>query len=322
MKKALIVGASGQDGTLLAQLLASRGIEHLGLNRLGLIDAQGALIHPGNLTDPEFIEHVIKTCAPTHVYYLAAHHHSSQDIGLKGIDLWHESLRVQVMGLVNFLEAIRLHAGTARLFYASSAHIFGSTSISPQNETTPRVPNNVYAITKVTGMEACRHYRDEHGLFASAGILYNHESAYRKPKFLSQKIILGARAIKDGRAQELILGDLSSKVDWGYAPDYVDAMDRIMDLPHPGEYVIATGETHTVREFVELAFTEQGLDYRKWVRENPAMIRKSEGFLVGDSTKLRRDTGWSPSLSFSAMIPRLAEDTRRLAWSPRNSLNK
>jgi len=229
---------------------------------------------------------------------------------------------VQVMGLVNFLEAIRLHRKETRLFYASSAHIFGATSESPQTETTPRMPENIYAITKVTGMEACRHYREEHGIFASTGILYNHESAYRKGSFLSQKIIQGVMAIKRGDSRELVVGNLASKVDWGYAPDYVDAMVRILELPHPGDYIVSTGETHSVREMVQLAFEEQGLDYQKWVRENPTIIRASRkgggggSCLVGDSSKLRRETSWRPSVTFSEMVARLAAETHSLHRSP------
>ena len=310
MKKILIVGAAGQDGALLSQLLARQGVEHLGLSRRGLVGAEGALIRPGNLLDFDFVAEIVGNWSPTHIFYLAAHHHSSQDLPLlNDASLWHESLQVQVMGLVNFLEAIRLHNKGIRLFYASSAHIFGSTPESPQSETTARAPDNVYAITKVAGMEACGLYRRQHGLFVSVGILFNHESAYRKDSFLSQKIIRGALSIRRGLARELVLGDLSSRVDWGYAPDYVDAMVRILDLETPEEYVIATGETHSVRDFVQLAFAEQGLDYREWVRENPAIIRKGERRLVGDSGKLRRETGWAPSLSFPEMVSRLTADT-------------
>ncbi len=316
MNRILIAGVAGQDGTLLAESLARRGIEHAGLTREGFVGKDGALIRPGSLDDPRFIEETVTTYSPTHIYYLAAHHHSSQDLGpLKDSDLWRESLRVQIMGLVNFLEAIHRHRSEARLFYASSAHIFGQAAPAPQSETTPRMPDNVYGITKLAGMEACRLYREQHGVFASVGILYNHESAYRKGNFLSKKIIRGAMAIKSGEAAELVLGDLSSKADWGYAPDYVDAMARILDLPHPGEYVVATGEAHSVRDFVRLAFEAEGLDYKDWVRENPSIIRSSQRRLVGDSGKLRRETGWRPSLSFPEMVSQLAKDDRRLRVS-------
>lgn len=250
---------------------------------------------------------------PSHVFYLAAHHHSSQDADLaKEAALWKRSVDVQVLGLVNTLEALRLHAPDARLFYAASSHIFGAPADSPQNENTPLIPNNVYGVTKIMGIETCLYYRRQHGLFASVGILYNHESVYRKEKFLSQKIIRGALEIKCGRATQLVLGDLSARVDWGYAPDYIDAMVRILQLPEPGEYVIATGEAHTVQEFVSVVFEHLDLDYKDWVVVDPSIIRKSNTLLIGDAGKLRRETGWTPSLSFPDMVRLLTVQTQQL----------
>jgi GDPmannose 4,6-dehydratase len=310
VKRVLIVGISGQDGTLLARLLKSQDVDYLGLGRKGVLDAGGNLLRAGSLTDADFIRDLIGSFLPTEIYYLAAHHHSSQDIGpARDVDLWRESLQVQVVGLVNCLEAIGSHDSRTKLFYASSSHIFGSSSAGPQTETSVRSPDNVYGLTKVSGMEACRYYRQKHGLFASVGILYNHESVYRQEKFLSQKIIRGALAIKHGRSRRLVLGDLSAQVDWGYALDYVDAMVRILALPQPDDFIVATGERHSVREFVDLAFREQGLDYTQWTSEDSSLVRPGAGYLVGDASKLRRETGWAPSVDFAGMVKRLSLET-------------
>jgi len=312
MKRVFIVGVSGQDGTLLANLLKARGIEYLGLNRQGLLSSDGSSNSPGKLTDGEFISDVVRSFLPTHVYYLAAHHHSSEETGLsRETNLWKTSLETQVLGLTNVLEALRLHAGDARLFYAASSHIFGSPKESPQNEETFLAPESVYGVTKVMGMQTCEYHHRKHQLFASTGILYNHESTYRHKKFLSQKIIQTALAIKAGRAEKLFLGSLSSRVDWGYAPDYVEAMIRILEMPEAGRYVIATGESHTVQEFVQVVFEQLGLDYREWVKEDPSIIRPQQSWFVGDSGKLRRKTGWAPSLSFAEMVRRLVIETRQ-----------
>ena len=311
MKQALIVGAAGQDGTLLTQLLDQRAIPYLGVQRDGVRDSSGQRLGPLDLGDAKAVEAFIRTHRPSHVFYLAAHHHSAQDSLDAGlVDLWKSSLQIQVLGLVHFLEALRLHEPEARLFYAASSHIFGTPSEFPQTEQTPLVPDTIYGITKVAGMQACRHYRDHHGLFASVGILYNHESLYRQDKFLSKKIIQAALAICAGRQQTLVLGDLSAEADWGYAPDYVDAMVRILDLPQPGDYIVATGQLHTVREFVEIVFAQVGLDVAKHVVENPSLIRQRKARLAGDSRHLEKATGWKPTLSFEEMVRTL---TRQVA---------
>jgi GDPmannose 4,6-dehydratase len=172
----------------------------------------------------------------------------------------------------------------------------------PQTEQTPFVPDNIYGITKVAGMQACRHYREHHGQFASTGILYNHESLYRQDKFLSKKIILAALAIRKGQQQVLTLGDLSAEADWGYAPDYVEAMVKILDLPQAGNYIVATGQMHTVREFVEIVFDQMGLDVAKHVVENPSLVRPRKARLAGSSKLLEQAIGWKPTLSFEEMV--------------------
>jgi GDPmannose 4,6-dehydratase len=303
MKLAFIVGASGQDGTLLSELLTQRGVPHLDLSRQGIRDPSGQTLAPVDLRDFVAVAELVRTYSPSHVFYLAAHHHSAQDALDAGqAELWKTSFDVQVMGLVHFLEALRLHAPAARLFYASSSHVFGSAAPVPQTEETALAPENVYAIAKVAGMHACRHYRAGQGPAASVGILYNHESIFRQEKFLSKKIIQGALAIRAGRQGHLVLGDLAAEADWGYAPDYVDAMVRILELPQPGDFIIATGELHTVREFVDIVFDELGLEVAKHVVEDSTLVRRRSGRLVGDYRRLQAATGWKPSLSFEEMV--------------------
>ena len=303
MKRALIIGSAGQDGRLLAELLRARNIDHIGIDRRGSVSSAGELLQPGAVIDPQFLRDVVASFSPTDVFYLAAHHHSAQALpDSNDAALWKASLETQVLGLVHALEALRLHAPAGRLFYASSSRVFGTPGEQPQTEGTPLLPHCVYGMTKVTGMQACRHYRERHGIFASVGILYNHESSYRKEEFLSRKVILAASAIRGGEKKRLILGDLSSEVDWGYAPDYVDAMTRILQLDEVGDYIIATGQSHTVREFVQIAFEQQGLDYREWVDEDRTLKVRPSHRLVGDFSRLRQATGWKPTVDFPEMI--------------------
>jgi GDPmannose 4,6-dehydratase len=310
MKLAFIVGSTGQDGTLLSQLLTQRSIPQVGISRQGIREPSGRMLAPIHLGDAKAVEELVKAYSPSHVFYLAAHHHSAQDkLDAGQADLWKVSFDVQVLGLIHFLEALRLQAPAARLFYAASSHVFGSSSQSPQTESTPLAPGNIYAIAKVAGMQACRFYRNGLGHLASVGILYNHESIYRQDKFLSKKIIKGALAIRKGRQHELVLGDLAAEADWGYAPDYVEAMVRILDLPHGGDFIVATGQLHTVREFAQIVFDQLGLDVSKHVVENPALVRPRQGRLVGDYRCLEKATGWRPTLSFEEMVRTL---TRQL----------
>ena len=171
-----------------------------------------------------------------------------------------------------------------------------------QDEATPFNPVCAYGITKAAGVHLCRFYRQECGLFASVGILYNHESPFRRPEFVSQKIIRGGLAVKEGRQSEIVLGDLAAQVDWGYAPDTVDAMVRILRHDVPDDFVVATGQLHSVREFVEEVFRRLGLDGRGHVREDPQIVRKRRRTLLGNSDKLRQRTGWKPSVTFAEMI--------------------
>jgi GDPmannose 4,6-dehydratase len=254
-----------------------------------------------DILDAAAVENAVRAFAPEEIYYLAACHHSSQERPPGDRELFQQSFAINVFGLVNFLEAMRLIGGPARLFYAASSHVFG-VAPTPQDETTPFRPDSAYGITKAAGAECVRFYRQTHGLFAAVGILYNHESPWRRPQFVTQKIARAAAAIKAGRENRLVLGDLEAAVDWGYAPDYVDAMIRILALPQPDDFVVATGQAHTVREFVEIAFGLLGLNWKEHVQVTPGLIVAPPRDLVGKADKLIAATGWKPSVTFAELV--------------------
>jgi GDPmannose 4,6-dehydratase len=306
VKRALIVGAAGQDGRLLTHALQKRGDLIL---RIGRQSAEG--IKPLDLLDCDAVRDAVAKFAPQEIYYLAAFHQSSEDRErLTPTQLWRRSFATHIDGAINFLEAIRTTAPEARFFYAASCLLFGASAPSPQNEQTPFSPETIYGITKAAGVDCCRFYRREHNVFAAAGILYNHGSNLRAPTFLSQKVVRGALEIKAGRRAELVLGDLSRETDWGYAPDYIEAMMRILQTEQADDYVIATGIPHTVQDFVERAFAEVGLDWRQHVKEEKSILQAARGRLIGDASKLKRATGWQPSVNFEEMVSRLMKESQ------------
>jgi GDPmannose 4,6-dehydratase len=297
MKRVVVVGSGGQDGRLLEPRLRAEGCEVFGVRRDG----------PGpDLASREQVAAAVREWQPAEVYYLAAYHHSSQEqTAADPVTIFARSFAVHVTGLIHYLDALRLHAPGARLFYASTSLVFGEPPSPVQTEETPLAPRCPYGISKAAGLHCCRHYRQAHGVFASAGILYNHESTLRQEKFVSQKIVQGARRIARGEQQQLILGDLSARIDWGYAPDFIDAMVRILALPEPDDFIIATGETHSVQEFVEIVFSRLGLDWRRHVVEDPRLLGRRKAPMAGDASKLRRLTGWKPTVTFAEMIAHL-----------------
>ena len=308
MKRALIFGARGQDGTLLTEQLTRRDFHVLGVDRGATDCSLGESLPPVEINDPESVLAFFRRFVPDEVYYLAAFHHSSESAELLAPwTIWKRSFDVQVNGLLNVLEAIRAAAPKARLFYAASSLVFGVPDESPQTETVPPAPRCVYGITKTAGMQVCRFYRRHYGVFTSVGILYNHESHLRPETFLSRKIVSTAVRIKNGRANELVLGDLSAQSDWGYAPDYVDAMHRMLALSDPDDFIVATGKLHRVQDWVEATFGVLGLSWRDHCREDPSLITRRPKPLIGDSSKLRRQTGWCPETSFEDMIANMIE---------------
>lgn len=311
-KRVIIVGHDGQDGQLLTRALREEGDDVLGIGRTSnsstvLVDDMESI----RVERPDEVERAVRTLRPHEVYYLAAYHASSEDRDTCDIrEGFTRSVRVHVEGPLHFLEAIRRHSPSTRLFYASSSLVFGPRgSVTPQDENTPPAPAGSYALTKALGGEAVREYRERHGIFGSVGILYNHESTRRPRSFVSRKISLAALAILAGEQETLTLGDLDAVVDWGYAPDFVDAFRRILALDEPDDFVVATGRGHTVRDFVSVAFEHVGLDWQRHVEESSALLGREAGGRVGDPRKLRRRSGWEATLSFEEMVRRLLDET-------------
>jgi GDPmannose 4,6-dehydratase len=309
MKRVVVVGSGGQDGRLLVERLSREGHAVLGVERASVSgrDAFDAGMPAAlDIADAGAVERALAVARPDEVYYLAAYHHSSEQTAGEMSALLRASEEVHVRGLVNVLEALRKAAPSCRTFYAASSHVFGTPVMALQNETTPLEPRSVYAITKTAGIHFCRLYREQHGMHVSVGVLYNHESPYRGRQFVTQRIVHGAVAAADakraGRTASLELGNPDAVVDWGYAPDYVDAMIRMLAHPSGDDYVVATGIPHTIADFANIAFGELGLDWKEHVTVKADLVRRHLPTLVGDSTKLRSATGWRPTLRFDEMV--------------------
>jgi GDPmannose 4,6-dehydratase len=309
MKRALIVGCHGQDGRLLLEQLKAKDYAVLGIGRSSCVTHDLAKEICGehaldvvNILDQSKVLEVFRIFKPDEVYYLAAFHHSADTRLAQTIDIFTRSYDVHVRGLLCFLEAILAQRPECRLFYAASSHTFGNVESERINESTPLNPICVYGITKAAGVQCCRLYRKQHGVFASAGFLFNHESIYRRSDFLSQKIVRAAVAIKRGLETELKLGDLSAVVDWGFAGDYTRAMQQILSIEKPNDFIIASGIPRTVRDFAEASFKAVGLDYRKYVHETPMPGLRRRAPLIGDAAFLHSSSGWEPSVSFHRMI--------------------
>ncbi len=308
MRSALIVGAGGQDGRLLTRHLRDRGYAVRGWTRIEPTSPLACECAQVDLLDLTAVEQQLRSLRPNEIYYLAAFHHSTEDsVELSSAELTRRSFEVHVTGLRNVLDVIKAFLQTTRLFYAASSHVFGTAVTDSQNEQTPFAPTSAYGISKAAGVECCRLFRDE-GLFAATGILFNHESSLRKASFLSQKVVRGVLQARSDPTFKLVLGDLNARVDWGYAPDYVDAMFRILQLPKPDDFVVASGETHTVQEFAQAAFAAAGLDWSQHVETDARLLKRDLQPLRGDSSKLRKATGWAPTVTLAEMVARLVRE--------------
>jgi GDPmannose 4,6-dehydratase len=308
MRSALIVGAGGQDGRLLTRQLLDRGYAVHGWTRTEPVPSLACECAQIGLLDAGSVEKELRNVRPDEIYYLAAFHHSTENsVEVSPAEVTRRSFEVHVAGLRNVLEVIKASSPTTRLFYAASSHVFGTAVGHSQNEQTPFAPTSAYGISKAAGIECCRSFR-EAGVFAATGILFNHESSLRKPSFLSQKVAQGVLQARRDPAFKLVLGDLDARVDWGYAPDYVDAMFRILQLPEPDDFVVASGELHTVREFAHAAFAAVGLDWSQHVETDRRLLKRNSQPLCGDTTKLRAATGWSPTVNFAEMVARLVQE--------------
>ena len=311
MRNALIIGAAGQDGRLLTAVLVRRGYAVRGWTKPESVSCASFDWAAVDILDAACVARELRLLQPDEIYYLAAFHHASEDaVEVSADELFRRSTDVHVSGLQNVLEAMKTQCPRARLFYAASSHVFGTPGGEWQDEQTPFKPESAYGISKAAGIACCRIHRQRDGLFAAAGILFNHESPLRKPSFLSQKIVRGALQAERDPAYRMTLGDLEAAADWGYAPDYVEAMWYILQLPEPDDFVVASGEAHTVREFAQAAFGTLGLDWRRHVQTDARLLHRASVPMRGDSTKLRAATGWSPSLNFAELVARLVSDAK------------
>ncbi len=292
-RTAVIVGSEGQDGFYLGELLRRRGDTVIGIGRSGRVDVK----------DRARVAALVAEAKPAEIYYLAGVFGSSESAVPDLVLDFQRCREVHLDGWLNFLDAAERHSPGARLFYAASSRIFGRPAASPQDEATPHAPLDMYGVTKSAGLQLARLYRSR-GIHCSGGILYNHESPRRPPGFVSRKIVRAAVDIKLGTRRTLTLGNLASTVDWGDAQDYVEAMTRIVALPEPDDFIIASGALHTVQEFVAAAFDAVGLAWRDHVAEDPALIKTGHlgQALAGDASRLRARTGWRPATGFREMI--------------------
>jgi len=310
-KKALITGITGQDGSYLAELLLEKGYEVHGLVRRSSsfntwrIDhvRDQLVLHYGDLVDQNSLARALTALQPDEVYNLAAQSHVKVSF-----DMPEYTTDVTAIGVLRVLDAVRDLGLDARVYQAGSSEMFGLVQETPQTERTPFHPRSPYAVSKVYGHWMSVNYRESYGMYVSNGILFNHESPRRGENFVTRKITLGVAAIKQGRAKELRLGNLDAKRDWGYAKDYVDAMWRILQQDQPGDYVIATGETHSVGEFCEEAFGCVGLDWKDFVKLDPKYLRPAEvDLLLGDASKAQRVLGWKPHVTFRELVRLMVE---------------
>jgi GDPmannose 4,6-dehydratase len=305
-RKALITGITGQDGSYLAELLLEKGYEVHGLVRRSSsfntwrIDhvRDHLVLHYGDLVDQNSLVRTVESIGPDEIYNLAAQSHVKVSF-----EMPEYTTDVTAMGVLRLLDAVRELGSRARVYQAGSSEMFGLVQETPQTEKTPFHPRSPYGVAKVFGHWMTVNYREGYGLHASNGILFNHESPRRGENFVTRKITMGLAAIKRGESGELRLGNLEAKRDWGYAKDYVEAMWLILQQDAPDDYVVATGETHSVREFLDEAFGYVGLDWQEYVKVDPKYFRPAEvDFLLGDPAKAKAKLGWKPKVSFRDLV--------------------
>jgi GDPmannose 4,6-dehydratase len=309
--RALITGITGQDGSYMAELLLGKGYEVFGIVRRSSVkkfDRIEAIVDDielveGDLTDQSSLDTVIHTVQPDEVYNLAAQ--SFVPVS------WNQPVLtgdVTGLGVIRILEAIRRHRPTAKFLQASSSEMFGKVQETPQTEKTPFYPRSPYGAAKVFGHYITVNYRESYGLFACSAMGFNHESPRRGLEFVTRKVTHQVAKIKCGLAKKLLMGNLDSKRDWGFARDYVRAMWMILQQPEPDDFVLATGKTHSIRELLEVAFDAVGLDWQKHVEIDPKLIRPAEvDHLCGDATKAREKLGWQPEVGFEELIKMMVE---------------
>jgi len=312
MKKALITGITGQDGSYLAEFLLDKGYEVYGIIRrsssfnTGRIEhiyqdphEKGVRLHLvyGDMNDASSLNKIIRTIKPDEIYNLGAQSHVKVSF-----EIPEYTGEIVALGTTRLLEAIREAEISPKFYQASSSELFGNTP-PPQNEKSPFYPRSPYAAAKAYAFYMVKNYREAYGLFACNGILFNHESPRRGETFVTKKITRAAARIKLGKQEKLYLGNLEAKRDWGYAPEFCEAMWCILQQKEPDDYVIATGETHSVREFVEEAFSHLGLNWQDYVQIDPQYFRPTEvDLLIGDTSKAKEKLGWQPKVTFKELV--------------------
>jgi len=309
-KRALITGLTGQDGSYLAELLLDLDYEVHGLvRRVALEDPQRRFnriqhlldritLHPASLESYPSIFRVISQHQFDECYHLAA-----QSFVAESFADGFSTMNTNINGTHYMLAALRELQPNVRFYFAGSSEMFGKVREVPQKETTPFHPRSPYGISKVAGFDLARNYREAYGMFCLSGILFNHESPRRGFEFVTRKITAGVARIKNGTQKELRLGNLEARRDWGHAKDYVRAMYLMLQQDQPDDFVVATGESHTVREFCEMAFAEAGLDYKDYVIQDKQFYRPAEiESLIGDPTRARTELGWQPEFDFRSLV--------------------
>ena len=324
MKKALITGITGQDGSYLTELLLGKGYEVHGIVRRSSSFNTGRLdhiyrdpheagirmhLHYGDLNDASSLQAIVADVKPDEIYNLGAQSHVRVSF-----DIPEYTAEVTALGTVRLLEAARKLGTSCKFYQASSSELYGRVVETPQRETTPFHPRSPYAVAKAYSFYIAQNYREAYGMFVCNGILFNHESERRGETFVTRKITRAVGRIKHGLQRELYLGNLDSKRDWGHAADYVEAMWRMLQHDVPEDFVIGTGETHSVREFLELAFGYADLDWRKYVKTDERYFRPAEvDLLLSDPSKANRILGWKPQIGFKELVKRMAESDLVLA---------
>jgi GDPmannose 4,6-dehydratase len=313
MTKALITGVTGQDGSYLTELLLSKGYEIHGIMRRAStfntdridhlyqdphVNGVKLFLHYGDLADSVNLVKLIYDLKPDEIYHLGAQSHVRVSF-----DIPEYTADVTGVGTIRILEAMREAGVNSRFYQASSSEMYGKVQEVPQRETTPFWPRSPYGVAKVFSYWATLNYRESYGMHANNGILFNHESPRRGETFVTRKISRAVAAIKRGLQKELFLGNLQAKRDWGYAPEYVEAMWMILQQDKPDDYIVATGETHTVQEFLEIAFAHVQLDWKDYVKHDDRYERPAEvDLLVGDASKAKRVLGWEPKVRFPELV--------------------
>jgi GDPmannose 4,6-dehydratase len=329
LKKALITGITGQDGSYLSELLLQKGYEVHGLVRPVATPTTTRIdhllrdpeihdvrlfLHPADLSESGPLPRLLARIEPDEIYNLAAQSHVRTSFDLPAY-----TGDVTGLGAVRLLDAVRETRLPARFYQASSSEMYGKVREIPQRETTPFYPRSPYAAAKAYAYWMAVNYREAYGLHISNGILFNHESPRRGENFVTRKITCGVAAIKAGRQHKLMLGNLEARRDWGYAKEYVEAMWIMLQQDQPDDYVVATGEAHSVRDFVSAAFTVAGLDWQSHVEIDPRYYRSTEvDFLVGDAEKARTQLGWVPKTSFKELVHLMVDADVRLLGERRN----